>query len=81
DVLGRFAPRLAPWTRCTACNGTLAEADKDAVSDLLEHGTQQAYDVFAQCTACARVYWRGAHHGHLETIVADAVREFGGAAA
>ncbi|MEV7057261.1 Mut7-C RNAse domain-containing protein [Streptomyces microflavus] len=80
DILGRFAPHLAPWTRCTACNGTLAEADKDAVSDLLEHGTQQAYDVFAQCTACARVYWRGAHHGHLETIVADAVREFGGTA-
>ncbi len=51
------------------------------MSDLLEHGTQQAYDVFAQCTECARVYWRGAHHGHLETIVAEAVREFGGAAA
>ncbi|MER7748128.1 Mut7-C RNAse domain-containing protein [Streptomyces bacillaris] len=81
DVLGRFAPALAPWTRCTACNGTLARADKDAVSDLLEHGTQQAYDVFAQCTECTRVYWRGAHHGHLETIVAEAVREFGGAAA
>ncbi|ARI53916.1 MULTISPECIES: Mut7-C RNAse domain-containing protein [Streptomyces] len=81
DVLGRFAPALAPWTRCTACNGTLARADKDAVSDLLEHGTQQAYDVFAQCTACDRVYWRGAHHGHLEAIVAEAVREFGGAAA
>ncbi|MFD3971565.1 Mut7-C RNAse domain-containing protein [Streptomyces cyaneofuscatus] len=81
DILGRFAPALAPWTRCTACNGTLAVADKDAVSDLLEHGTQQAYDVFAQCTECARVYWRGAHLGHLETIVAEAVREFGGAAA
>ncbi|MFI8438602.1 Mut7-C RNAse domain-containing protein [Streptomyces sp. NPDC079020] len=81
DVLGRFAPVLAPWTRCTACNGTLTEADKESVSARLEHGTQQAYDVFAQCTECARVYWRGAHHGHLETIVADAVREFGGAAA
>ncbi|MEV5685336.1 Mut7-C RNAse domain-containing protein [Streptomyces sp. NPDC052164] len=81
DMLSRFAPVLAPWTRCTACNGTLAEADKDSVSTRLEHGTQQAYDVFAQCTQCARVYWRGAHHGHLESIVADAVREFGGTAA
>lgn len=80
DVLGRFAPVLAPWTRCTACNGPLREADKDAVSDRLEHGTQAAYDVFAQCTLCERVYWRGAHHGHLETVVADAVREFGPAA-
>ncbi|MFF7364934.1 Mut7-C RNAse domain-containing protein [Streptomyces sp. NPDC008125] len=78
DVLGRFAPVLVPWSRCTACNGTLREADKDAVADRLKHGTQAAYDVFAQCTVCERVYWRGAHHGHLETVVADALREFGG---
>ncbi|WP_299537922.1 Mut7-C RNAse domain-containing protein [uncultured Streptomyces sp.] len=78
DVLGRFAPVLRPWTRCTACNGVLVDADKDAVADRLRHGTQQAYDVFARCTACDRVYWRGAHHGHLEKVVTDAVREFGG---
>ncbi|NEE09856.1 hypothetical protein G3M58_25830, partial [Streptomyces sp. SID7499] len=76
-----FAPALAPWTRCTACNGTLTGAAKDSVSGLLEHGTQEAYDVFAQCTECSRVYWRGAHHGHLETIVSEAVAEFGGASA
>lgn len=77
DILGRFAPALAPWTRCTACNGELSEADKDSVSALLEEGTQASYDVFAQCTACGRVYWRGAHHARLEAVVADAVREFG----
>ncbi|MFE7749012.1 Mut7-C RNAse domain-containing protein [Streptomyces sp. NPDC057428] len=79
DVLGRFAPSLAPWTRCTACNGELVRADKDSVSSLLERGTQASYDVFAQCKACDRVYWRGAHHSRLEAVVADAVREFGGA--
>ncbi|GHF21027.1 Mut7-C RNAse domain-containing protein [Streptomyces morookaense] len=79
DVLGRFAPALAPWTRCTACNGRLQDADKDAVREQLEHGTQRTYDVFAQCTACGRVYWRGAHHARLQTIVDEAVREFGGA--
>ncbi|MFF7726900.1 Mut7-C RNAse domain-containing protein [Streptomyces sp. NPDC008001] len=81
DVLGRFAPALAPWTRCTACNGRLADADKETVEELLEHGTRRTYEVFAQCTACARVYWRGAHHARLEAIVEDAVREFGGPAA
>ncbi|MFD6880285.1 MULTISPECIES: Mut7-C RNAse domain-containing protein [unclassified Streptomyces] len=80
DVLGRFAPALTPWTRCTACNGPLEEADKDSVGDRLEHGTQRSYDVFAQCTACDRVYWRGAHHARLERIVVDAVAEFGGGA-
>jgi uncharacterized protein len=81
DVLERFPPALAPWTRCTACNGRLTDADKDSVQDQLEQGTQRTYDVFAQCTACERVYWRGAHHARLEAIVAEALREFGGAAA
>lgn len=78
DVLERFAPRLAPWTRCTACNGRLTEAHKDEVRARLEQGTERTYDVFAQCTECARVYWRGAHHARLDTIVKDALREFGG---
>ncbi|MFI6687520.1 Mut7-C RNAse domain-containing protein [Streptomyces sp. NPDC050485] len=81
DVLGRFAPALAPWTRCTACNAPLRKADKDSVGDRLEHGTRTTYEVFAECTACERVYWRGAHHAGLEAIVDDAVREFGAAGA
>ncbi|MFI9201236.1 Mut7-C RNAse domain-containing protein [Streptomyces sp. NPDC053048] len=81
DVLGRFAPPLAPWTRCTACNGPLQDADKEAVREHLEHGTQRTYDVFAQCLTCGRVYWRGAHHAKLQTIVENAVREFGATAA
>ncbi|MFG2870622.1 Mut7-C RNAse domain-containing protein [Streptomyces sp. NPDC048338] len=81
DVLERFAPTLEPWTRCTACNGRLTEADKDSVRERLEQGTEKTYDVFASCTECERVYWRGAHHARLEAIVTDALREFGGAAA
>ncbi|MEW1910180.1 Mut7-C RNAse domain-containing protein [Kitasatospora sp. NPDC085895] len=77
DVLSRFAPPLAPWTRCTACNGTLREADKTSVRAHLEHGTERSYDVFAQCTACDQVYWRGAHHEQLSGIVTEAVAEFG----
>ncbi|MET7935475.1 Mut7-C RNAse domain-containing protein [Streptomyces sp. NPDC005322] len=81
DVLGRFTPRLAPWTRCTACNGPLKDTDKDTVREHLEHGTRRTYDVFARCTVCDRVYWRGAHHARLQAIVADAMGEFGDAPA
>ncbi|MEU0896304.1 Mut7-C RNAse domain-containing protein [Streptomyces massasporeus] len=73
DVLERFRPELLPWTRCTACNGVLREATKDEVADQLKHGTHATYDVFAQCTACGRAYWRGAHHEQLEAIVKQAV--------
>ncbi len=74
DVLTRFAPPLAPWTRCTACNGPLASARKGEVEDLLLPGTLRTYDSFSRCTACGRVYWRGAHSARLERIVDSAVR-------
>ncbi|MEV1006875.1 Mut7-C RNAse domain-containing protein [Streptomyces sp. NPDC049881] len=78
EVLDRFAPPLAPWTRCTACNGELREADKESVRDRLEGGTSRTYDVFAECPDCGRVYWRGAHHARLEAIVDEAVRGVSG---
>ena len=69
DVLDRFAPPLAPWTRCTACNGHLQPVAKPAVESLLEAGTCRTYQEFAQCQACSRVYWRGAHAARLQAIV------------
>jgi uncharacterized protein len=76
DVLGRFAPELRPWTRCTACNGLLHEATKDEVADQLEHGTRRTYDVFARCDDCGRAYWKGAHHDQLTAIVDGVLAEF-----
>ena len=74
DVLSRFAPPLDPWTRCTACNGVLRAADKESLHDRLHDGTQRSFDAYAQCDDCGQVYWRGAHHAHLEEIVAQALR-------
>lgn len=75
DVLDRFEPDLAPWTRCVACNGPLRDADKDAVRDRLAAGTEKSYDVFAECAACGRVYWRGAHHTRLAAVVEQALHD------
>ncbi|WP_221347705.1 Mut7-C ubiquitin/RNAse domain-containing protein [Streptomyces beigongshangae] len=77
DVLGRFAPPLRPWSRCTACNGVLRAASKDEIAGQLEGGTRRSYDVFARCGECGRAYWRGAHHAQLEGIVGRALAEFG----
>jgi uncharacterized protein with PIN domain len=73
DLLDRFAPPLAPWTRCTACNGTLAPVAKEIIADRLEPGTRRCHDTFARCETCAHVYWKGAHHERLEMIVNDAL--------
>lgn len=70
DVLDRFAPPLAPFTRCPACNGVLRAVDKAAVADLLRPGTRRTYQDFQQCPECGAVYWAGAHHERLRRIVA-----------
>jgi uncharacterized protein len=77
DVLGRFAPPLAPWTRCTACNGPLAAAAKADVAELLKPGTRRTYDSFARCQDCGRVYWRGAHSRRLQATIDSAIHIVG----
>ncbi|WP_067701619.1 Mut7-C RNAse domain-containing protein [Nocardia jejuensis] len=78
DVLSRFAPALAPWTRCTTCNGSLRPADVDVVRDRLPDNTGQSYDTFAECVECGQAYWKGAHHARLDAIVTDALSRFAG---
>jgi uncharacterized protein with PIN domain len=78
DVLDRFRPSLAPWTRCTSCNGPLAPVGKDEVEQVLPPGTRRSYDTFARCLTCGRVYWRGAHGSRLEAIVEAALRSVSG---
>jgi uncharacterized protein len=74
DVLDRFAPPLAPWTRCLACNGLLAPVSKADVEPLLRPGTRRTYQTFSRCADCGQIYWRGAHSGRLEVIVESAIR-------
>ncbi|WP_153393725.1 Mut7-C RNAse domain-containing protein [Ornithinicoccus halotolerans] len=69
DVLDRFAPPLAPWTRCGRCNGLLAPASHADVAARLEPGTRRSYQQFARCRGCGAVYWRGAHRRRLEAVV------------
>jgi len=77
DVLDRFAPPLAPLTRCTGCNGELEQVPKQDVADELQPGTRRCYDEYARCRACGRVYWHGAHGRRLDAIV-DAARSVTG---
>ncbi|MFI6498384.1 Mut7-C RNAse domain-containing protein [Nonomuraea typhae] len=74
DLLDRFAPPLRPWTRCTSCNGELAQVAKSEIAPSLPDGTRRGYDAYGRCRECGQVYWRGAHSDHLEEIVRSAQR-------
>jgi uncharacterized protein with PIN domain len=74
DVLDRFAPPLAPLTRCTSCGARLTPVAKAEVADRLPAGTRRTYDEFSRCPACDRLYWRGAHARRIDAVVAAAER-------
>ncbi len=61
--------RVAPFTRCLRCNGTLAVVSKDEVIDQLEPLTRQYYKEFSRCSECGRIYWAGSHHARLVGLV------------
>jgi uncharacterized protein len=69
DVLDRFEPPLAPYTRCPVCNGTLTTVAKDEIAHLLEPGTRRSYDDYARCTQCRQIYWPGAHARRLDDVI------------
>jgi hypothetical protein len=72
DVLDRFAPRLAPWTRCPTCNGRVEPVPRSAVEGVLREGTRRTQDRFSRCAACGQLYWHGAHARRLDALVAAA---------
>ena len=69
DVLERFTPALAPFTRCTTCNGEVDPVSKQQVAHQLRPGTRRCYQSYARCRCCGQVYWHGAHGRHLDAIV------------
>jgi uncharacterized protein len=74
DVLDRFAPSLAPLTRCTACGARLEPVAKADVADRLPPGTRRTFDDFSRCPACGRLYWRGAHARRIDALLRGAQR-------
>jgi hypothetical protein len=54
------------------CNGLLHPVAKAAVIDRLPPGTAQYYKRFHQCGSCGQVFWKGAHHQRMQTLM-DAV--------
>ena len=73
EVLDRFDLRrsLAPFTRCSHCNGPVEAVEKAEIADRLEDRTRRYYDSFRRCETCGRIYWRGSHFRRLDAWLAS----------
>ncbi|QOJ24315.1 MAG: Mut7-C ubiquitin/RNAse domain-containing protein [Gammaproteobacteria bacterium] len=77
EVLKRFAlySLIKPLTRCTHCNGVLAETGKSQIECRLEPLTRRYYDKFLMCPDCSRIYWQGSHSIRIKQLLAELVDE------
>ncbi|WP_162054899.1 Mut7-C RNAse domain-containing protein [Pontibacter pamirensis] len=61
--------KLHPFTRCLACNGSIAEVPKDSVIAQLPPKTKLYFNEFYQCESCKRVYWKGSHYERMQQFI------------
>ena len=52
--------------RCSLCNATLFEKEKNEILDLIPPRTAQHHDKFWSCSECDKVYWIGSHWKDIE---------------
>ena len=64
EVLRRFdlCGSAAPFTRCTVCNGKIANVEKKDILEKLPPRAAKRYETFRRCTGCKRIYWQGSHY-------------------
>lgn len=75
EVIRRFGlnPVIKPFNRCLVCNGVIVPTEKGKVLEMLEPKTRLYYDEFYVCSDCGKIYWKGSHYKHMNTVL-DGIR-------
>ena len=58
-----------PFTRCLGCNVPIAPVDRRKIRSLVPPYVYRTRSWFAQCPACAKVYWQGTHIDHVRNFL------------
>lgn len=71
EVVRRYGltSRMRPFSRCLACNASLAPAEPHEVKDRVPEGVAERHSRFQQCPDCRRVFWPGTHHQRMQALV------------
>jgi len=70
QVIAAFpAEPTRPFTRCSSCNGTLAQIAKSEARDLVPSHVYDTCDAFLICGNCGRTYWEGTHAQRIRSLL------------
>ncbi|MBL4706255.1 MAG: Mut7-C ubiquitin/RNAse domain-containing protein [Flavobacteriales bacterium] len=67
EVIKRFQleHNFRPLSRCSLCNGLLHQVEKRLLQDRLPVDTLLYFNLFMECKACRKLYWRGSHYDRI----------------
>ena len=68
EVRRRLPLHIEPaqfFSRCSRCNGVLAEASRDEVAALVPPFVAVRASSFSRCGGCGQVYWPGTHRARI----------------
>ncbi|MBN1423649.1 Mut7-C ubiquitin/RNAse domain-containing protein [Candidatus Fermentibacteria bacterium] len=74
EVLRRFdlATSVFPFSRCLLCNAPLEVLRTGIIPHTVPPRVRERCTVFARCSGCGKVFWKGSHHRAMEGTV-DAI--------
>lgn len=77
EILRRFdlARKLAPFSRCLACNGLLEPASADTLAGRVPAALLARHNQFQRCPECEKVYWPGTHYERMRRLIAQVSAE------
>ncbi|WP_147651430.1 Mut7-C RNAse domain-containing protein [Vulcaniibacterium gelatinicum] len=73
EVLDRFQleARIAPFTRCARCNGTVARLPDGEGADAAPANVVRDGAALSRCRGCGQLYWHGSHQARLRQRLAE----------
>ena len=66
----QLCAEIAPFTRCTLCNGRLEPVPPDAPSLDVPTRVRERHRDYWRCPGCSRLYWKGTHWEALRRQIA-----------
>jgi uncharacterized protein with PIN domain len=68
---GMGIENLKPFSRCTLCNHVTQKIDKLNIRGKVPDYVWETHEIFRECPACHRIYWRGTHADRIEKTLQE----------